>query len=323
MSQILVDEIRARTAVEASRGLTPPTNSNNKMLATTDWIRTLLNSAETADLIQAVVEEAGFSKDFQAIIVANNYTVSDYSWSTTGVGSETSGAYKTRPLELIVKDETNDVVVSNDTVLLPRGRYLVFVECHCKSCAHAIRFVPANFGNNPVIGDSQSLQRSVAAGRDGDSEYGITTLNGVLELADTTAYVLQEASVDSYTINNVGGDWYMRTPINRILLLKSSVDVDLAGNTETVASGTNIQYLDSITGVLGGTATDLDSVATETIGTPYIVMINATITAGGNIPTKFWKLRPGSDVENLNASPPIARPNDFDPATNAKVWEGL
>jgi hypothetical protein len=69
----------------------------------------------------------------------------------------------------------------------------------------------------------------------------------------------------------------------------------------------------SITGLLGGGATNLDGLVTATGN--YTVGICIFLVIGG-VPA-IYQLISGSNAES---SPSIIRPNDFDEMTNAKVW---
>ncbi len=69
----------------------------------------------------------------------------------------------------------------------------------------------------------------------------------------------------------------------------------------------------SITGLIGGGATNLDGLVTATGN--YAVGICIFLVISG-IPA-IYQLVSGSNAEN---SPFIIRPNDFDEMTNTKVW---
>jgi len=73
----------------------------------------------------------------------------------------------------------------------------------------------------------------------------------------------------------------------------------------------------SITGLTGGTATDLDSL--DTVNGTYSVGIVVFLVVN-NLP-KIYQLTEGTDAEN---EPFIIRPNDYDSQTGTKrVWKQL
>jgi hypothetical protein len=68
-----------------------------------------------------------------------------------------------------------------------------------------------------------------------------------------------------------------------------------------------------ITGLTGGTATDLDSIETVGITVPYTVMILR------NGAVEFFTLVEGTDAEDEAGG--IVRPDDYATTTNEKVWK--
>lgn len=74
-----------------------------------------------------------------------------------------------------------------------------------------------------------------------------------------------------------------------------------------------------ITALTGSTSTSLDSIATAN----GAAATGATVLLSyGRIP-QTWQLMVGTDAENVNATPAIVRPDDYDAATNARVWVQL
>lgn len=67
-----------------------------------------------------------------------------------------------------------------------------------------------------------------------------------------------------------------------------------------------------ITGLTGGTATDLDSITTTSITVPYPVLI---LRIGNG---EIWILESGTDAED--SANGIVRPDDYATTTNEKVW---
>ena len=76
------------------------------------------------------------------------------------------------------------------------------------------------------------------------------------------------------------------------------------------------QRLD-ITGLDGGTVTDLNFLATVELETNYTALLGVTV--GANVPGKTWSLQDGTDANNPAGG--VVRPLDFDASTNAKVWK--
>lgn len=72
-----------------------------------------------------------------------------------------------------------------------------------------------------------------------------------------------------------------------------------------------------ITGLTGGTSTDLDGqiTASGAVATSQIVAI--TRENNGILATSFWQLVDGTDAETAT----IIRPDDYDASTNARVWK--
>lgn len=77
----------------------------------------------------------------------------------------------------------------------------------------------------------------------------------------------------------------------------------------------NVFFQGSVTGYIGGGGTNLDGVATTTLGVPRLVSF--THATHGQ---RWYILRAGTDAE---ASPGIIRPDDYNGASNAKVWQSV
>lgn len=104
--------------------------------------------------------------------------------------------------------------------------------------------------------------------------------------------------------------------------------VILSPSTYDVAALSGISYPDvitsadvvneriDITGLTGGTSTDLDSIATVDLAVNYTVLLGVTI--GASVPGKTWVLQSGTDAEDPANG--IVRPDDYAASTNEKVW---
>ena len=77
-----------------------------------------------------------------------------------------------------------------------------------------------------------------------------------------------------------------------------------------------IERLD-ITGLDGGTITDLDYIATVDLAVNYTVLTGVTV--GALVPGKTWALKAGTDASNPAGG--IVRPLDYATTTNEKVWK--
>lgn len=77
----------------------------------------------------------------------------------------------------------------------------------------------------------------------------------------------------------------------------------------------NVYFFGSITGYTGGGGTNLDGVATTTLGVPrFAQFVHSTDGLRG------YLLRAGTDAES---SPSLIRPDDYNGASNAKVWQSV
>lgn len=81
-----------------------------------------------------------------------------------------------------------------------------------------------------------------------------------------------------------------------------------------------VANLNSITGLTGGTATDLDGQTTTDVSVGFTCFITPTI--GGLVVPKHMRLVAGTTAENADplAGPLVIRPDDYHASTNAKVW---
>jgi len=77
------------------------------------------------------------------------------------------------------------------------------------------------------------------------------------------------------------------------------------------AGGASILTLTSITGLTGGTATDLDGIVTlsQTLGATPVLEVNGI--------SYIYRLDSGTDAESV---PIVIRPDDYAASTNEKVW---
>ena len=72
------------------------------------------------------------------------------------------------------------------------------------------------------------------------------------------------------------------------------------------------QLTPSLTGLTGGTATDLDGVATASLA---VGLIRMTLVSGE---LGFYELQAGTDAES---SPDVIRPDDYAASANEKIWK--
>jgi hypothetical protein len=87
-----------------------------------------------------------------------------------------------------------------------------------------------------------------------------------------------------------------------------------AALTAITAGGGSVLSRTDITGLTGGTATDLDSIATATLASDGTTSVLINVTALG---MQLWTLQAGVDAEN--AAGGIVRPDDYG-AGNQKIW---
>lgn len=69
-----------------------------------------------------------------------------------------------------------------------------------------------------------------------------------------------------------------------------------------------------LTGYVGGTATDLDAIATADLATGTIVVL----TISGNL--QLWQLQAGAPAASGSAPYAVVEPTDYDASTNARRW---
>jgi hypothetical protein len=81
-----------------------------------------------------------------------------------------------------------------------------------------------------------------------------------------------------------------------------------------------VANLHTITGLTGGTATDLDGYATTDVAAGFTALILPTI--GGIVQPKTFRLIAATTAENTDptAGLLVVRPDDYHATTNAKVW---
>lgn len=82
----------------------------------------------------------------------------------------------------------------------------------------------------------------------------------------------------------------------------------------TEANGT-LLFRPDITGLTGGTATDLDSITTTGLTVAVTVAMIMNTTYG----VQYWQLVSGTDADNTVTG--IVRPDDYATTTNEKVWK--
>jgi hypothetical protein len=99
--------------------------------------------------------------------------------------------------------------------------------------------------------------------------------------------------------------------------IPSSSVIGVSSSPITTPSINILRVEPSITGLTGGTATDLDSL--NTVSGTYAVGIVVFVVIGG-VPA-IYQLTNGTDTEN---DPFVIRPNDYDSQTGTKrVWKRL
>lgn len=112
-----------------------------------------------------------------------------------------------------------------------------------------------------------------------------------------------------------------RLSIGPVILKQSQTDIlALTGITYPDIPTLDGPYVNErldITGLDGGTVTDLNYIATVDLDTNYTVLTGVTV--GVNAPGKTWTLKAGTDANNPAGG--VVRPLDFNATTNAKVWK--
>lgn len=107
----------------------------------------------------------------------------------------------------------------------------------------------------------------------------------------------------------------------------AALPVDILAPYEEIALSPLAQFdpqyvasLPDYTSLTGGTATDLDSLVTVDVDVGLTVFVSVSV--GGSIRGVHFRLVAGTDAENTDpdAGPLVVRPDDYNGATNAKVW---
>jgi hypothetical protein len=108
------------------------------------------------------------------------------------------------------------------------------------------------------------------------------------------------------------GDSIRTTPVKQAAAIITR-DIYRGDEPEAIgaASAARVVFFPTITGLTGGTATDLDSIPTASASVPRIccVVIDGALRA--------FRLTAGTDAEDPDA---VIRPDDFDPDHNPKIW---
>lgn len=100
--------------------------------------------------------------------------------------------------------------------------------------------------------------------------------------------------------------------LNQTISGSSAVPTPVADYyTKTESNQKFVQNQSALTGLVGGTSTDLDSIATAdtAVGVIAAVVILGVLS--------YYQLQAGTSAES---SPDIIRPDDFNASTNAKIW---
>lgn len=93
-----------------------------------------------------------------------------------------------------------------------------------------------------------------------------------------------------------------------------------AGNLPSGLLDTDVtipRYRPDITSLTGGTATDLDGVATVDLSTGWLYMTGVAI--GASAPARAWYLTSGTLAEDVANG--VIRPDDYAASTNEKIWK--
>ena len=153
-----------------------------------------------------------------------------------------------------------------------------------------------------------------------DLSLNTTAINAALERddADDTNDIaaITNALFELTYKYSAGADWQssiedVTTTIKHDVLSGSEgTPIDAADPNEYALISNTIQYFANLSGLTGGTATDLDSIATVSrdVGESVYLQIS-------NV-QYVYKLTAGTDAE----SSPDIRPDDYDGTTNQKVW---
>jgi hypothetical protein len=100
-----------------------------------------------------------------------------------------------------------------------------------------------------------------------------------------------------------------------VTIRRDVIDVASVVSPTPTSDVGNVFFLGSVTGYTGGGSTNLDGVATTTLGVPRLVQFVHT-TDG----LRSFMLRAGTDAEDVDL---IIRPDDYNGASNAKVYQSV
>ena len=106
------------------------------------------------------------------------------------------------------------------------------------------------------------------------------------------------------------------TIYNDVLLGDESSPATATDPDEYLLKQDGIRWLSTVTSKIGGTAADLDSIATVSLDVGTRVQFSDE--DGASPILVDYKLEAGTDAES---SPDVIRPDDYDGSTNAKVWK--
>lgn len=152
-----------------------------------------------------------------------------------------------------------------------------------------------------AFAESIDIPRSIPKG-------GTLTLQYGAEEREFEQAALEACDVQTYGVTNIFTfDFRVTNPTDLTLSRLAQMDARYIGN------------LPDITGLTGGTATDLDSLPTTDVAVGRIVTL--VINNGTFDEIQNWMLYTGTDAEA--ESDGIVRPDDFHTSTNAKVWKRL
>lgn len=107
---------------------------------------------------------------------------------------------------------------------------------------------------------------------------------------------------------------------NTFIYSLQAINPDTSQTFLQTMSANYVLNLGSITGLTGGTASDLDGYATSGVSVGLTAFITPTI--GGIVRPLHMRLIAGTTAENADpdAGSLVVRPDDYNASTNAKVW---
>lgn len=143
----------------------------------------------------------------------------------------------------------------------------------------------------------------------------VVTLPSAASAGDGFLIALQKSEASTQVITTVPATLTMPNAGQTMILRSDGTNWVVVGLYDPVTVLPTIiqtvQNRQDITGLVGGTATDLDSIATANGATVQGSALFVSARGGG-----IWVLRAGTDATSLT----VTRPVDFDPTLNPQVW---